>query len=256
MKKYCSFGGAGDAFIVACKLAPRDGLEEGPAEWMHVESFDIGKMFDDICSITDIGGTNLVHASFKVDPDYISNLKQGRYNDYEYISTSVDGWSEDLQKQTMKLENPFEATEYYQAYPEKKAYDVCIQVASGANTNNRRWRYNPLTLAHLLRTRGYKVCLVGNAEIYADKNDEDNFVNKLSLHETLKKVALSKILLSTAGLLTYFGLSVKIPTVYMQESLAHNKRYIHPFCEKYAYPVEFGSIQEVKKELERFGVKI
>lgn len=259
-EKYVSFGGAGDAYIVALKILQHHKREDGFCDWLHVESHDISKMFHDICLATvkrhDFLYGEFCKFNFECNSNYIQDIKNGKYNDREYVSTSVDGWSEDLSKFTLTLDNPFINCEATDFFSKEKKYDIAIQVASGASNNNRRWKYNPMLLAQLLRNKGYKVCLLGNAEIYANKDDKDNFVNKITLKETFKKILSSKLLLSTSGLLTYFAVTSRVPTVYMQESEHHNKRYIHPLCREFAHSIEFGSIQEIKKELQKFGYNL
>lgn len=250
-EKKLSSGGAGDSFIVASKLYEREGQ---PIDWLHIESVNLEPMFSDMMKYLKLPFCGITY-EFQHNEDYINKYKQGRWKDYSSISSGVDDWCPLKGKCEWKLENPFVITTHIQKYEENKIYDVCIQVASGMG-NSRRYKFSPLALAQLLRNKGYKVALVGTMKLYEDQEDKDNFVNKLSISETLELISQSKTLVSSAGLLTYFAVACKVPTIYFEESPEHTKRYIHSFCQKYAYPIKFGSIQEVKKELERFGIKI
>lgn len=239
VKKFLSSGGCGDAFIVLSKLMT---VPHVKIEWLHIESHDMKKMFDELCSyfqLTQFG----IYPSFVHDPNYQQSFRSGRWSEYESVSTSIDGKC-DLHGKTMNLSDPFVATNFID---KKKKYDIAIQ-CSGGISNNRTWRTNPVMLARLLHKKGYKVCIVGNAKIF-ETTDDFNFVNQLTLSETLNVIAQSKVFLGCSGLLTYFALACKCKTLHFEESSDHTKRYIHPMTEVFRVPLKFGSFPEIVKEL-------
>lgn len=252
MKRYCSTGGLGDSFIVASKLIEQRAKSNEDFDWLHIESVDLQPAFDDLMKHLRLIPEKGFNHQFVHDPQYIEHYKDKQWRDRKPISSGVDSFCPLKGECEDRLENPYLICDNIQKY--ERDYDVAIQVAGGVG-NNRLFRFSPLALAQLLRDKGFRVALVGNAKIFEKEDDKDNFVNKLTLPQTMEIVSLSKRFVSLSGLLTYFALAAKVLTIYLEESPEHTKRYIHPNLVKWSYPIKFGSIQEVKKELERLAVK-
>lgn len=213
-------------------------------EWTHVESNQIvADVVDEIFSPrekNDIGfgiNSNVVVCG-ECDPDYIKNYRSGKWSDYTPISSGVDGICPLKGDTGIVLQDP-----WLKFTLPKLEYDVCLQVSAGAK-NDRRWRFDPLILAKILRDQGLSVVLVGTDPLFK-QDDEYNLVGKLSLIESLGIISKSKIFIGLSGFLCFYAMSRHIKTVHYQISEEINNRYIHPAWKKIMINVEFGSIQEV-----------
>lgn len=240
--KFLSTGGCGDSWIVFLKILEiiRKDLDlfdyKVNVEWLHIESHNHIK---EACEQL-YGDKSWLNFTFLEDPDYVQNVKSGKWNEYTSLSTSMNGFCS-LHGQTQPLNEPFW---YEDIVRDEPKYDVCIQVSGGAK-NNRSWKFEPKTLCQILKNKGMKVVLVGNDKKYQDLNDENNLIGKISLLDTLSVVRKSDLFIGLSGFLNYYACSVAVPNVHLIESEEHEKRYYHPLWKDFAYGIEYPSIKAV-----------
>jgi hypothetical protein len=190
------------------------------------------------------------------DKDYENNFKQGKYSGRTPLNTSVNGDYHFPVVDRIKLENEdcFLVREP-EVHMLDVDYDVCIQCSAGASSN-RNWKFNPITLANLLRNKGYKVSIIGSDEKYCDEKDKDNYVKKLDLKGSMTIIANSDIYVGLSGFHTYWSLASKIKNIHFEESKQHNLHYICNEWNKYRLPVEKGTMIEVIGKLRECGINV
>lgn len=248
--KTISFGGLGDAYIVWLKLRQLTDNMEEDHHHLFVESnpttCDLIREFAEKC----------YNFKFDVecDPNYQSNFFSHKWEGRRPINTAWDGNYHFPGNDNIKLMKKWAFMPNSPLPDQIYKYDVCIQVAAGVNSN-RCWKFDPRRLRDLLKSKGYKVSLVGTAEEY--KEDEPfNFVGKTSLNQSYGVVALSKIYCGLSGFHTYSSLSQRIRNIHLEESEEHNKHYIHPDWNEFRYGIKIGSMAEVIAGLRHWRLEI
>lgn len=236
MTKYISTGGLGDSWIVFLKLA---NIITDDDEWLHIESNPI---VANLCSEWYNYLIQSYTMEFRCDPNYIQNYKDGKWKDYIPVSSGVDDWCPLKGKTNFKLEDPWFIPIAKRNFYE---YDVCIQVSAGAK-NNRKWRFDPILVAKMLKNEGLSVALVGNEPDYYDKYpDFYNFVGRANLVSSLKIIDNSRLFVGLSGFLNYYACSRKIKNVHLTESDENERRYFHPDWHEHTHGVKLGSLQEL-----------
>jgi hypothetical protein len=258
--KYISTGGLGDAFIVSLKirqLAKTLNPAEEMIEWVHVESNQIvADLVDELFAPrerTDIsfGLNSNVMVDGVCDPNYIQNYKDGKWREYTPISSGVDSHCPLKGNTKIELTDAFRApirpTRHYE-------YDICFQVSGGAK-NNRKWKFDVISAARLLKNEGFSVALVGNEpDFYEKYPDVYNFVGRMTLEQSLKVIDNSRLFVGLSGFLNYYACARQIKNVHLIESEQHEERYYHPDWNEFTKGVKNGSLQELMpifKKLER-----
>ncbi len=254
--KTFSTGGLGDFFIVSLKLREmRERSPKASIEHLHIESNLIVPelILETFCHPFGIGLKGIVNMlAASPDPLYEQLIAKGEFSDRTAIATSIDGKC-DLHGQTMPLTQPF--VDYRPDPYDFPTFDIAIQVAGGAK-NSRKWKFSPLQLATFLRAKGFRVCLIGSDLDFANEADPDNFVGRTKLSETIAIVQRSGIVFSCSGLITYVALSLKKEVVHFEESIEHNKRYIHPKWEEYRMGIKQGALPEIISQLRKAGYQL
>ena len=250
--KTISFGGLGDAFIVGCKLdqfytklLKKD--SGAKIEHLFVESSE------KTCSlireyVEAFWNSSRFNFNVECDPDYQNNWYAGKWKDRKYFNTTWHGVYRFPGNDTESLETTF-ATLRTKKDPK---YDVCIQVAAGANST-RSWKFDVIRLRNILKAYGLKVALVGTAEKFVDE-DPFNFVCKTNLKESIDRVSESKLYIGLSGFHTYHSLARGIPNIHCMESQQHNFHYIHPSWEPYRFEVKHATLSEVFDGLKHWKV--
>lgn len=237
--KIISTGGLGDMFIVASKIAERP---QQKYDWLHVESSNIEKSFLEMISYLNLE-SRLLKYEFIHDSDYIKHYLQKKWSDRSPVSSGVDNFCPLKGACDWTLIDPFCVIN--DKINTSKEYDISLQVAAGQN-NNRKWTFNPLYFSKVLRKQNKSVALIGTAKEFND-NENDNFVNKKTLSETLDIILSSKLFIGLSGFLSFFAMAAKIPTIHFEIDTKHNLRYIHPKCFPYVQNIKYGSINELMK---------
>ena len=234
MTNYISTGGLGDAWIAALKLKQFNLVPV--KSWLHVESNNnIEKAFKELFPTCD----------FECDPDYIQHYKEGKWKDYTPVSSGIDSWCPLKGDTKMELTYPFHRT----SLSKTKQYDVCLQVSAGAK-NNRKWNFNPLLLQSILIQKGMSCVLVGSDSSYEEKDNQLNFVGKLSLKESLEIMERSKLFVGLSGFLNYYACSRQIKNIHLIESEENERRYYHEAWSKiWTTGIKYGTIIEILREI-------
>jgi hypothetical protein len=264
--KFISTGGLGDAWIVLLKINQTVAKDaDFFVDWVHVESNDnIAKACNDLFKSRD---ESKFKFTFECDPNYIENYKRGKWNGRIPVGSGVDNWCPLKGDNCISLEDPFAQSATDRLYHMIQSpgtssedipwrYHVVIQVSAGAK-NNRMWKFDPRSLAAILRNKGYHVALVGNDPKYKDESDDDNFVGKLSILDTTDVVRRSNLFIGLSGFLNYYASSMRVPNVHLIESDDHDKRYYHPEWRKISIGIRYPSLMEVNsaiKTMENFKV--
>lgn len=253
--KTASTGGLGDAFIVALKL--RKLYKEGnKIDHLFIESsettVDLIKQFFDCFIFLEDFQLNAV-----CDKDYYQNVLNGKYNERKFLNTSVCGDYNFPCVDNIKLEGDscFISGETESYIMNNGGYDVCIQCSAGAKSN-RNWKFDPISLVKLLRNNGYKVSIIGSDEKYFNKNDNDNFVNKTSLKESMNVIANSSIYVGLSGFHTFWLCSHRIKNIHFEIDSLHNEHYIPQEWNNYLLNVKTGTMSEVISCLRRLDISI
>lgn len=248
--KFLSTGGLGDAWIVCLKInsvLAEVGEEEFFVDWLHVESHD--KIKEACEEIFKSLNNDKFKFTFECDPNYESNVRAGKWKDRTALSTSINGKCS-LHGDTPELKHPFALSLAARAFEEIN-YDIVIQVSGGAK-NSRNWKFDPRTLAAILKQRGYSVALVGNDKRFENTVDVDNFVGKVGLLDTLSVVSKSRLFIGLSGFLNYYACSMRVPNIHLIESADHEKHYYHP--EWKSLGIEYPSMQAVMQALKAYRI--
>lgn len=263
--RFLSTGGLGDAWIVMLKIsdiicASPDG--DFHVDWLHVESHDqIKTQCEHLFKSLD---SKVFEFAFECDPNYVQNVKSGKWKDRTALSTSMDGKC-DLHGNTPALSTPFATHIFNRAYDMMQPpgssseslpcrHDICIQVSAGAK-NDRNWKFDPRHFAAILRKMGYSVALVGNDLSFKDDADEDNFVGHSPfILDTTDVVRGSGLFIGLSGFLNYYASSMHVPNIHVIESAEHDKRYYHEKWKDLCVGIEYPTLQAVREALKKFNV--
>lgn len=255
-----SSGGAGDFLIVYLKI--KNLLEEQPYEkihWKHIESNNIvPKLFEDVMRNSFLKDER-IEVEGICDPYYTPDKIIKEYNDFDgsklLLNTRQNGDCPFYGK-GRPVFNPFLDIEKCQI----EHWDICLQYSGGAK-GSREWKFFPNDLVSLLRRKGYKVAMIGvqnHKEIYFPYINEhqDDFIDKLTLSQTMEVIHQSGLIISLSGFISYFSLAMKIPNIRVVESEHHNDHYIHPEYKQFDYQIQYGSMKEVIDGLKHYGFKV
>lgn len=262
-------GGLGDAFIVFTKLQTIM-LESPPhpIEWTHVESNEtVPELLEQFLHSKFAFFYWRFERNFICDADYVNKFQSAiinpkdttnRYTNYiknsHCLNTSWDG-----SKEIFHIKDPdgFEQMPFLftDLSRYKKQYDIAIQVDAGAKSN-RKWNFNPLGLAKILRTKGYKVCLVGHNKDFFDDKDDDNFVCKLDLKDSLDKIVNVDCFIGLNGFYTFVNMASRVDTIFFEESPQHTEQYVCPQWRQYMHRCSYGSLNEVVFHLKKLGFNV
>lgn len=261
--KFLSSGGLGDSWIVFLKIneiinSRRD--HDFHVDWLHLESHN--KIKDQCEQLFGSLNKEKYKFTFECDPNYVANIRTGKWKDRQAISTSVDGFC-DLHGQTIPLTEPFLVSYFDRAYDIAQPvgsssesvpyrYDISIQVSAGAK-NNRSWKFDPRHFAAILRSQGYNVALIGNDENFKDINDEDNFVcHSKYILDTTDIIRGSNLFIGLSGFLNYWACSMRVPSVHLIESAENEKRYYHEQWKNLSLGINYPSLKEVRSAIKTF----
>lgn len=111
-------------------------------------------------------------------------------------------------------------------------YDICIQASAG-NDIRRQWKFDPLDFKKDLEKEGLKVCIIGWDEKFKN-DDDDNFVCKLQILDTMNLVLSSKVMISNLGFHSLWKLSFGGSVIYFtgnvdKESYLFNEWKAHSY---------------------------
>ena len=244
MLKTCSMGGCGDAFIVSLKINQLEQKEGIQVKNLFIESNEkacslikefVGNKHDVLC-----------------DPDYQNNYFNGKYQDFRPINTAWSGVYHFPGPDGIQLEDKFAKLDNNK----EKVYDICMQVSAGTHSS-RHWKFSNLfKFRDLLKSRGHRVVLVGSDEKYQERDDEDNFVCKTNLQESMDVVDKSKVYVGLSGFHTYRSLAQGTKNIHLEESDIHNYHYLHPSWKDNRYGIKIGSPSEIIQGLRYWGFEI
>jgi len=249
-----SFGGLGDAFIVGLKLnqlASEEDIYKYEAEIQHLFVESNPKTLELIKEHVAMFWTSKYFKfEFDCDSNYQESYFNGKWLNCRPLNTTWHGEYHFPQPDGIKLTDDFATL----LHSRKPKYDVCIQVAAGTNSS-RHWKFDPRKLRNLLKSKGYKVALVGTDEEYKE-DESDNFVCETDLVGSINVVANCEIYCGLSGFHSYQSMARGIKNVHLEESSEHNAHYIHPSWEKNRYGIKHGSLSEVIAGLRHWGVEI
>lgn len=244
--KTLSFGGLGDSVIIFLKLQKLLKTETITEHRFIESNLKTLKWIKEYISVLPSDFED-IKFTFDCDPNYQKTYFSGKWNDYKALNTSWHGHYHFPAPDKVKLETPKDAMLKLQLNLGglwELRYDVALQVSGGANAN-RKWRFNPLSLAKILRNQGMNVCLVGSDNRYVDDEDPDNFVNKTDLPGSMQAILFSHIFVGLSGFHNYWSLASGMNNIMLEESEEHTQHYIHPSWKNHLKMCKFGSAKEV-----------
>lgn len=254
-KKFISFGGLGDAFIVALKIKQWRKQNNQDVLWEHTESNDIDKPLGEISKLLNQDCVFFHRPNYTQKKD--EYIKMAEKENSEIVPVPVSGecsfWGSG-----MKLENGFLDDK------EHTKEHVTIQVSGGQN-NTRQWNLGKnidiCKIAEFISgTYKKRVILIGNDERYKSiKCSSELIQNKVgltTLTDALGLIGSSTLFIGLSGLLNYYACASRVQNIHLVEGPKQEKDYYSSDWQKYTCGIKGGPNQLVRaiKSYEAEGV--
>lgn len=243
-----SFGGVGDAFMVALKLNKLKPKSHTFVESNRKTLVSIKELLD---CLRDRGLLDSnIEFKFEFNPYYQSQFV--KYAKLKRINTTHHGRFHEpsdsfdelpiLKKDFLNIERP-----------EKREYDVVIQNAAGIN-NTRKWGFGVALLNTFLQSNGVNSCVIGTGDIKMP--GRNIFIGKTSLSEALSIIDNSKVFVGMSGLFNYYCAYSGLNNVFCKESDAHNDHYYSDDVWRNTISLNQPSVNSVIAAIKLFKIDI